>query len=102
MRLFLAAVLLASSTLPSTVFSQYGGQALTKKKQDDWMRCLKSSYKSQRAKTADKNMAAELSMQACASEEEALWTYSAESGVPRSVFMHLKTQTKKVLIDEGL
>jgi hypothetical protein len=100
MHKFLAAALLGL-TIPGAAFCQYGGDVLTKKKQDDWMRCLKSSYRNQRAKTIDKNMAAELSMQACASEEEALWTYSAENGVPKSVFMHLKAQTKKVLIEEG-
>ena len=93
----LLAVVLFGFTIPGVAFCQYGSEALTKRKQDDWMRCLKSSYRSQRSKTSDKNMAAEISMQACASEEEVLWTYSAENGVPRfSIFTSQGTNEKSV------
>jgi hypothetical protein len=75
---------------------QFAG--ITKRLQDEWMTCLKSSFKVTSTQTADRNAAAEMSFHACASEENALSSYSAGLGAPRSMFAYLKSQTKQVLM----
>jgi hypothetical protein len=71
----------------------------TKAMQDRWMRCLKASYQVRKRETRDQNAAAEMALQACSTEEDELWTYSAQAGVPRSSFVHLKAATKQVLME---
>jgi hypothetical protein len=70
-----------------------------KRVQDRWMQCLKSSFQINRKQTPDPNAAAEMAFQACATEEDELWTMSAAVGVPRSSFAGLKSATKQVLIE---
>jgi hypothetical protein len=70
-----------------------------KRIQDRWMQCLKSSFQINRKQVADPNAAAELAFGACATEEEELWSMSANSGVPRSSFAGLKSAMKQVLIE---
>lgn len=72
---------------------------ITKQLQDQWMTCLKSSFKVTSIQTPDRNVAAEMSFQACVSEENALSSYSAERGTPPSLFAYLKSQTKQVLMN---
>ena len=72
---------------------------IVKRKQDAWMRCLKESYGVNRKRTPDRNAAMEMAFQACATEEDDLWAYSAQSGVPRSSFMALKSATKQVILE---
>jgi hypothetical protein len=72
---------------------------LTKAMQDRWMRCLKESYQVRKKQTPDRNAAAEMALRACSTEEDELWTYSEQAGVPRNIFIHLKAATKQVLID---
>jgi hypothetical protein len=74
---------------------------IVKRRQDEWMRCLKETYGESRKKKMEKNAAAELALAACASEEQSLAALSAEAGVPPSSFTHLKAQTKKVLIEQN-
>jgi hypothetical protein len=70
---------------------------ITKRLQNSWARCLEQSYGVNSARMPDKNAAAEMSFQACASEERDL------AGLPYSNLLmpHLRAETKHVLIDEG-
>jgi hypothetical protein len=76
----------------------FGQESIVKRRQDDWMKCLKASYKIQASQTKDKNLAAERALQACTTEEEALRT---ESGplVPASSFASLKSAMKQVIVE---
>jgi hypothetical protein len=71
--------------------------AITKQLQDNWNRCLEQSYQITRTQTPDKNAAAEMAFQACSSEEQDL----ASLPFANLLMPHLKSQTKRVLIDEG-
>jgi len=71
---------------------------LAKSTQDQWKRCLKNSYEGYERRTPSKNSAAEMAFQFCATQEDALWAYSAEAGVSRSAFEQLTAATKKALI----
>jgi len=86
-------LLIVLIAVSGAAFSQ---ESVIKKRQDDWTRCLKSSFAIQKTETRDKNLAAERSFQACASEEDALRT---EAPVPADSFAHLKAETKKVLME---
>jgi hypothetical protein len=70
-----------------------------KRIQDHWMQCLRASFQINRKKIPDLNLAVEKAFQACATEEEELWTFSAANGVPRDSFAHLKSAVKQVLIE---
>jgi hypothetical protein len=48
------------------------------------------------------NAAAEDAFSACATEEESLWTYTAQLGAQRAAFVHLKAGMKRLLIDGKL
>lgn len=71
--------------------------AITKQLQDNWNRCLEQSYQITRTQTPDNNAAAEMTFQACSSEERDL----ASLPYANLLMPHLKSQTKRVLIDEG-
>ena len=73
---------------------------LAKTMQDRWMRGLNACYQIRKKETRDQNAAAEMALQAFSIEEDELWTYSAQAGVPRSALIHLKAATKQVL-NEG-
>lgn len=75
--------------------------SLVKRKQDQWMTCLKDSFRISRKQNADPNLAAEMAFQACTTEEQDLWAFSAAAGVPREAFAGLKSATKRVLIEES-
>jgi hypothetical protein len=75
------------------------GQSIVKQKQDAWMRCLKESYGINHKRNPDRNAAMEMAFRACATEEDDLWAYSAQSGDPRSSFMALKSATKQVIME---
>lgn len=87
------------AAIPKTCAVAQSTGDLTKTMQDRWMRCLKASYQVRKRETRDQNAAAEMALQACSTEEDELWTYSAQAGVPRSAFIHLKAATKQVLIE---
>jgi hypothetical protein len=88
-------IVLASLVIfAATAFAQSTGD-LTKAMQDRSMRCLKESYQVRKKQTPDRNAAAEMALQACLTEEDELWTYFEQAGVPRSVFVHLKAATKR-------
>jgi hypothetical protein len=72
---------------------------VVKRKQDQWMACLKSSFRLYRKQTIDPNAAAERAFLACTTEEDDLRAFSADAGVPRSAFAGLKSATKQVLIE---
>jgi hypothetical protein len=72
---------------------------IVKRKQDSWMRCLKESYGVNRKRSPDRNAAMEMAFQACGTEENDLWAYSAQAGVPQSSFMSLKSATKQVIME---
>lgn len=70
---------------------------VTRRLQNSWHRCLERSYQVTSKQTPDKNAAAEMAFQSCASEEADL------ASLPYSSMLmpHLKAETKHVLIDEG-
>ena len=72
---------------------------IVKRKKDAWMRCLRESYNVNHRRNPDRNAAMEMAFKACATEEDDLWVYSAQSGVPRSSFMALKSATKQVILE---
>jgi len=71
---------------------------LAKSMQDQWKRCLRNSYETYERRTPNKNSAAELAFQFCATQEETLWIYSSESGVSQSAFAQSKVAAKRALI----
>jgi hypothetical protein len=71
---------------------------ISKRLQDAWTTCLTSSFAIQEKETADPNAAAEPAFQACQTEEDALFTFDAEHGIPRSVDEYAKSQEKQVLL----
>ena len=91
MKLFLA---IAMVLFASGAFSQ---ESLVKRRQDEWMKCLRASYAIQSKETRDKNLAAERSFQSCSTEEDALRAQSI--GVPASSFASLKSATKQMIIE---
>jgi hypothetical protein len=72
---------------------------VVKRKQDQWMACLKSSFRLNQKQTVDPNAAAEMAFLACTTEEDDLRALSADAGVPRSSFAGLKSAMKQVLIE---
>jgi hypothetical protein len=75
---------------------------VTRKLQNHWGQCLEQSYRMARAKTPDKNVAAEMAFAACASEEQDLASFvNAKIPPAYSPMPHLKAETKRVLIEEG-
>ena len=72
---------------------------IVKRKQNAWMRCLKESYGVNRKQTSDRNAAMEMAFRACVTEENDLWAYSAQAGVPRSSFLALKSATKEIILE---
>ena len=91
---FVVAVSLAAVLISQAVDAQQ-----IKPLQDRWERCLKSSFRVNHKQTPDPNLAAERALQACSTEEDELWAVSADAGVPRSAFAHLKSAMKQVLIE---
>ncbi len=75
---------------------------LTRKLQNNWGRCLNGSYPIARKQTPDKNAAAELAFQACATEEQDLasWVHSQIPYAP-SPMPGLKRAMKQELTEEG-
>jgi hypothetical protein len=73
-----------------------------RKLQNKWARCLNQSYRVTRKQTSDKGAAAEMSFQACGSEEQDLTSYiNARIPSALSPMPHLKAENKHLLIDEG-
>ena len=75
---------------------------ITRKLENQWNQCLEQSYRTARKTTPDKNAAAEMAFQTCASEEQDL-DYSfihTEVHAP-SPMPHLKEETKRLLVKEG-
>jgi hypothetical protein len=66
---------------------------------DRWLACLKSSFHIDPKKKADRNAAAEMAFQACATEEEEFQAESDEAGMPHSSFAHLKATIKQSLVE---
>ena len=76
--------------------------SVTRKLQNHWAQCLEPSYKAARAKTPDKNAAAEMAFQACASEEQDLTSYvNAQVPIAYSPMPHLKAEMKRLLVEGG-
>jgi hypothetical protein len=75
---------------------------VTRKLQNHWSRCLQQSYQEARAKTSDKNAAAETAFQACASEEQDLASFT-QTQIPHapSPMPALRAGVKQQLIEEG-
>lgn len=74
------------------------------KLQNEWGRCLNSSYSITVKQTPDKNAAAEEAFRACATEEQHLANYTALSvGEPwaSDSIVSLKAAMKRLLIDKG-
>jgi hypothetical protein len=70
--------------------------------QNKWARCLNQSYHVTRKQTPDKGAAAEMSFQACGSEEQDLTSYiTARIPSALSPMPHLKAEIKHLLINEG-
>jgi hypothetical protein len=74
------------------------------KLQNQWGRCLNSSYSITVQQTPDKNAAAEEAFRACATEEQHLANYSAllvgEPWASDSI-VSVKAAMKRTLINEG-
>jgi hypothetical protein len=96
MRTILALCLLAGLAASASAQSTAD---IVKRKQDAWMRCLKESYGVNHKHNPDRNAAMEMAFRACTTEEDDLWNYSAQSGVPRSSFMSLKSEIKQVILE---
>jgi hypothetical protein len=94
----MAKALWVAVSLVAVLVSQAVAQEI-KPLQDRWEKCLKSSFRVNRKQTPDPNLAAERALQACSTEEDELWAVSADAGVPRSAFAHLKSAMKQVLIE---
>jgi hypothetical protein len=69
---------------------------LTRKLQNHWDECLHHSFAIDRAKTSDKNAAAEMAFAACASEEQDQAAYT-NTVIPAgfSPMPHLRAETKR-------
>ena len=96
MRTILALCLLAGLAASASAQSTAD---IVKRKQDAWMCCLKESYGVNHKHNPDRNAAMEMAFRACTTEEDDLWNYSAQSGVPRSSFMSLKSEIKQVILE---
>jgi hypothetical protein len=78
--------------------------ALTHKLQNRWGKCLTSSYHITVRQTPDKNAAAEMALQACATEEQNLATYVVSRiGEPwgSRTMASLKSGMKQELVEDG-
>ncbi len=65
-----------------------------------WHQCLEESYRNSRTRTPDKNAAAEMAFQACASEEQDLTAFTNARIPPQySPMPHLKAEVKRMLVD---
>lgn len=98
----LAGCVAAPTPGPQPVAGPDTTRITTRKLQNHWGGCLEQSYRSALRKTDDKNAAAEMAFQACASEEQDLISFT-NVGIPPqySPMPHLKAETKRVLIEEG-
>jgi hypothetical protein len=92
----------APQPTPQTAPTASNTTIIIRKLQNHWHQCLEQSYRTTRAKTLDKNAAAEMAFQECASEEQDLASFSNVNIPPQySPMPHLKAETKRVLIEEG-
>jgi hypothetical protein len=98
-KLLMMRIIFSLLCLSLIVTSAIAQQSNIKYYQDRWMHCLRQSFQIQRKQNSDPNWAAEIAFQACATEEERLWAFSREKGVDRAVFLHLKAETKSVLVE---
>jgi hypothetical protein len=60
---------------------------------------MRGGFQVRKKQAPDRNAAAEMALQACLTEQDELWTYSEQAGVPRSVFVHLKAAAEPVLME---
>jgi hypothetical protein len=73
---------------------------VTRKLQNHWNQCLEQSFRTSRARTPDKNVAAEIAFAACESEEQDLASFLNVSIPPQfSPMPHLKAETKRILVE---
>jgi hypothetical protein len=72
----------------------------TKALQQAWFACLRTSYPIAKTQTPDKNAAAEIAFQSCATEEQAILAYFALFD-GQFLFPPLKARTKSELISRG-
>ena len=73
----------------------------TRKLENQWNQCLEQSYRTARKTTPDKNAAAEMAFQTCASEEQDLDLFIMTEAHAPSPMPHLKEETKRLLVKEG-
>jgi PBP1b-binding outer membrane lipoprotein LpoB len=100
--LLLAACSAAPQPAPQLVAAAPDTTNVTRKLQNHWAQCLEPSYKAARAKTIDKNAAAEMAFQACASEEQDLASYvNMQIPIAYSPMPHLKAEMKRLLVEGG-
>jgi PBP1b-binding outer membrane lipoprotein LpoB len=98
--LLLAGCSAAPQPAPQPVAAAPDTTNVTRKLQNHWAQCLEPSYKAARAKTTDKNAAAEMAFQACASEEADLASFAnAQIPIAYSPMPHLKAEMKRMLVE---
>ena len=89
---------------PSPGTSSPTQSVVTRKLQNRWGKCLTSSYGFTVKQTPNKNAAAEMALQSCATEEQALASFVATNIGERSAsdtMANLKTGMKQMLIQDG-
>jgi hypothetical protein len=77
---------------------------VTRKLQNSWGKCLTSSYGFTVKQTPNKNAAAEMALQSCATEEQALASFVATNIGERSAsdtMANLKAGMKQMLVQDG-
>ena len=100
--LLLVACTAAPQPAPQAVAAAPDTTNVTRKLQNHWAQCLEPSYRTARTKTPDKNAAAEMAFQACASEEQDLASFvNAQIPIAYSPMPHLKAEMKRLLVEEG-
>jgi hypothetical protein len=90
----------ALSVTATPSFAQESTLSPVRRAQNHWDRCLEESYRIARKNNEDKNLAAEVAFQACASEENELRDVSGPVASELG-FSHLKAETKRLLIEKG-
>lgn len=88
---------LSIGRIPTPCFAESAAD-LAKSMQEQWQRCLKDSYQAYERRTPNRNAAAEMALQFCSVQEDALWAYSSEAGVSRSAFEKLRAAAKRALM----
>jgi hypothetical protein len=88
-----------------------GTTNITRKLENQWNQCLEQSYQhwlsdqshgTARKRTPDKNAAAEMAFQACASEEQDLdYSFIQTEAHAPSPMPHLKAETRRLLVKDG-